>query len=278
MNDVMPDWDAIEKLPFEERIPLYLRHLEKKPRDAAIWFDLGLAYKHLHQWKECIEANERALSISRAAEDPAWWNLGIAATALRDWVRARRAWRGYGLVIDGEDGPITCKYGMAPVRLPHGEVVWGDRIDPARLTIRNIPRPESEYRWGDVVLHDGEPNGERVVNGRTVGVFDVFMRWSPSEIPTHQAAVTCPSQEDSKALIELFDDHHFAAEDWSANVRRLCRACSTGNPDGHTHAFGTTETDRIFGLASPRGLAERLLSTWAARGRGRAFSDLQAIE
>lgn len=196
---------------------------------------------------------------------------------MRDWVRARRAWRGYGLAIDDADGPIAENYGMAPVRLPHGEVVWGDRIDPARVIIRNIPLPDNEYRWGDVVLHDGAPNGERVVNGRTFGVFDVLERWSPSEIPTHQVVASCPSEDDSKALIAHFERHHFAAEDWSANVRRLCRACSVGSPDGHNHSFGTTDTDRDFGLASPRGLAEQILSTWAENGAGRAFGDLRAI-
>jgi tetratricopeptide (TPR) repeat protein len=272
----MPDWNEVSDLPFEAQVPIYKSHLAEHPNDAAIWFDLGLAHKYLLQWKESADANERALSLSAEPGDPAWWNLGIAATALRDWKRARNAWRGYGIEIAGDDGPVSCDFGMAPVRLPHGEVVWGERIDPARVVVRNVPLPDSEYRWGDVLLHDGAPNGERIVNGTTYGVFDVLEKWSPSEIPTLQVNVVCPTNEDSRALIDLFDANKFAAEDWTANVRNLCQACSTGNPDGHNHNFGTDNSERHFGIASPVGLAEQLLARWA-NSNGRAFSDLRAV-
>jgi hypothetical protein len=271
----MPDWNTVSELSFEEQVPIYRSHLEANPSDAAIWFDLGLAHKHLLQWKACVNANRRALEISNAPEDPAWWNLGIAATALRDWNLARKAWRGYGLEINGDDGPIECDYGMAPVRLPHGEVVWGKRLDPARLIIRNVPLPDTDYRWGDVVLHDGAPNGERVIEERTYGVFDVLEKWSPSEIPTYQVSAVCPTNGDAQALVDLFDTNHFAAEDWTANVRNLCRACSEGNPDGHDHPFGTSGSERNFGLASPLGLAEQLLAEWSRGCASRTFGELR---
>ncbi len=272
-----PDWNSASTLSLEERVTTYIEHLAANPNDAAIWFDLGLAYKYLLKWKDCAAANERALQISSDPEDPAWWNLAIAATALRDWGLARRAWRGYGLEIEGEDGPVACDYGMAPVRLPHGEVVWGERIDPARVIVRNIPLPETGYRWGDVLLHDGAPNGERTVDGHVYSVFDVLDKWSPSEIPTYQVRAVCPTSGDSDALVDIFDANYFAAEDWSANVRNLCRACSEGNPDGHNHPFGAGDFERHFGLASPLGLAERLLAEWVRGGSGREYSDLRLV-
>lgn len=269
--------DADER-SLEEQVEDYRAYLEREPNDHRIWFDLGLRYKWLRRWKECAAANERALSIHEDPEDPAWWNLGIAATALRKWNLARKAWRGYGLEIGGVAGPIACKYGQGPVRLPHGEVVWGERIDPARLIVRNIPLPGSGFRWGDVVLHDGAPNGERISNGRTYPVFDVLEKWSPSEIPTYEVDVTCASDGDSDALVELFEEHRFAAEDWSANVRSLCRACSTGNPDArHDHSFGTEESQRRFGIAAPKGLAERLLRQWAQAGAEREHGALELV-
>jgi hypothetical protein len=54
------------------------------PATRASEFDLGLAYKRLGRWQESVDANQRALGIASEPEDPAWWNLGIAATALRD--------------------------------------------------------------------------------------------------------------------------------------------------------------------------------------------------
>ncbi len=260
----MPDWRQVMELPAEERVPIYREYLERRPKDADIWFDLGLAYKALHRWKECAAANVSALELSGEPGDPAWWNLGIAATALRDWPTARRAWRGYGIdgISDGDE-PIEANFGYTPVRLPHGEVVWGARIDPARVKVESIPFPEHGFRWGDIVLHDGAPNGERVAGGRTYRVFDVFERWSPSEIATLIADTECGSDDDASALVGLFEEHHFAAEDWTTSVRSLCRACSTGRP-AHRHSTAREGNARSFGIACPLGLANDLLARWVA--------------
>jgi hypothetical protein len=237
--------------------------VQAQPRDAAAWFNLGLAKKWRRDWAGCVEANLRALEISCESGDPAWWNLGIAATALRDWKTARRAWRGFGLEIPDGDGALELDYGIAPVRLMAGEVVWGHRIDPARLIVRSIPLRDSGHRWGDVVLHDGAPNGERTAFGQTYSVFDELERWSPSEIPTLRVQVYCADNGDSTALVDAFEAAKFAAEDWTASVRALCRACSEGNPDaGHAHGDDPVSTEREFGLASPMGLATRLLRQW----------------
>ena len=245
---------------------------------SAVWFNLGIRYKHLHCWQDCVEANLRALELEQSREDPAWWNLGIAATALHDWPLARSAWRGYGLKIDGEEGPVSCDYGSAPVRLPHGEVVWGDRLDPTRVIIRNVPLPDGAYRYGEIVLHDGAPNGNRRVNGRDYGVLDVFESWCPSEIPTYRVSVTCPDNESSDFLEVAFFDEGFGAEDWTASVRNLCHACSTGDPDAnHRHEFGTSDRDRIFGIAAPEDLARRLLGAWKLAGAARDYGSLEAV-
>src|SRR5690348_6527662 len=122
----MPSWRKVQMLPPQEQIPIFRAHLERKPKDAAIWFDLGLAYKQIRDWPRCVTANQRALEITGEKGDPAWWNLGIAATAIRDWRLARVAWRGYGLpdIEEGSD-PLALNYGSTPVRLPNDEVVWG---------------------------------------------------------------------------------------------------------------------------------------------------------
>jgi hypothetical protein len=251
------------------------------PGDAAAWFNLGLARKYLRDWAGCAEANHRSLEIEAPAEDPAWWNLGIAATALRDWELARRAWRGYGIdraMLPDGTGPIEVDWGRAPVRIvgpgEEQEVVWGRRICPARIKIENVPFPSSGHRWGDVVLHDGAPNGERVVDGRVYGVFDELERWSPSEIPTLDVAARCERDADAEALIEAFEAAHFSAEDCTANVRSLCAACSAGNLCSDAHAFPTAGIARRFGIAAPLGLAGTVLHAWrSARPATRDFDE-----
>ena len=264
MSDADPDYDPAAEAEKAARI------VATEPDNPVAWFNLGLAHKYLGNWRQCAEANLRALAISSEPEDPAWWNLGIAATALRDWALARRAWRGYGIedskLGEGSD-PIRLDWNISPVRIrsttgDRVEVVWGTRLCPARIRIDSIPYPASEHRWGDIVLHDGAPNGERTIGEVVYPVFDELERWSPSEIPTLRANVRCGDDDDVLALIDLFRDARFDAEDWSTSVRELCKECSEGRPDGHEHAFPEAGEERVFGLAAPLGLAARVLRTW----------------
>jgi len=73
------------------------------------------------------------------------------------------------------------------------EVVWGVRLDPARIRIQNVPLPSSGHRFGDVVLHDGDPSGTRVLDGQEVPVFDEILLRERSPVPTCGVAVTAPA-------------------------------------------------------------------------------------
>jgi hypothetical protein len=131
---------------------LFIRAIETNALLANPWFNLGLVYKSQRRWTEAAACNRQAIERGTSQQDPAFWNLGIAATALRDWDTARMAWRGYGIEIPG-DGPPNGDFGVSPVRInpeTSGEVVWGRRIDPARIVLENIPLPGSGHRWRDV--------------------------------------------------------------------------------------------------------------------------------
>ena len=241
-------------------------HLDRDYEPA--WFNLGLVHKYRRDWQQAARCNKEAATRTGSDEGaPAWWNLGIAATALRDWGTAREAWRRYGIEIPPGDGPIEADFGPTPVRInPDNspEVVWCRRIDPARSVILNIPFPESKHRHGDIVLHDGVPNGERVLDGKPLGVFDELERWEPSPTPTLTAEVVCSSPADSEALAAVFRDRLIPAEDWAANTRALCEACSTGRvQSSHDHDEELEWSDeRVFGIAGDAGTAEWLLQEW----------------
>ena len=258
----------------------YLASIELFPELRSAWFDLGLIAKRRRDWDRMLGCNERAASLPSEwdEEDPAWWNLGIAATALGRWDVARDAWRRYGLEIPDGDGPIDASFGLAPVRLdPEGaaEVVWCDRLDPCRAVIQNVPLPESRHRWTDVVLHDGAPNGERTSDGRTYPVFDELQRVTDSGIPTLSATVE--SQEGSAIgeLLEACMDQGLGAEDWATSVRILCKACSEGSVDQSPDHEHEEVESHSFGFAGEETAVRSALERWVARSRDtRSFSHL----
>ena len=76
---------------------------------------------------------------------------GLGARASGKWQSAT--------FLSGEGSPTGEPLGMAlgsaAVRLsPEGEaeVVWGRRLDPARIEVLSIPLPSSGRRWGEVRL------------------------------------------------------------------------------------------------------------------------------
>jgi hypothetical protein len=308
---------------YEDAGELLIRAADLEPWLSESWFNLALLHKFRHDWEEARAAGLRAVALlEKDAGAPDWWNVGIAATALQDWPLARRAWQAYGLRVpgsghghgspSGSDEPLGMSLGGAAVRLsPDGEaeVVWGRRLDPARVEVLNIPLPSSGRRWGEVVLHDGAPRGERTTAGVSSGgrpavypVFDEIELWAPSSVPTWVVLIEAATQSDRDALERLAADAGYAAEDWSSSVRLLCRACSESRmpseegdglavhdphdhsvpghpgPLGHTAPGGLWSPERECGLAAPGSLVRGLLDGWVADSPDtRAWRDLEEV-
>lgn len=242
------------------------------------WFDLALAHKFRRDWSAARAAGLAA--VDRGVEpqgDPTWWNLGIAATALRDWALARRAWRGYGIDLDGDDGPIEADLGLTPVRIlgrNSAEVVWARRLCPARAQLVSVPLPESGRRWGETVLHDGAPNGSREWNGQQVPVFDEIQLFEPSDTPTFTVHVDAGT-DDVEALIDRFVHAGWGVEDM-ADVRLLCASCSEGHVEpGHDHERGESG---LLLIAAPAGEVTSTLADWRAVDPGnRRHGDAELV-
>jgi tetratricopeptide (TPR) repeat protein len=151
-------WDA-EDWPRAARLLEDLLAQDPDDRRApGRWYDAALAYKFMRDWPKAYElGKEAAARAPRGQEDPAFWNLGIAATIRGDWATARDAWAGYGIDLPPGDGEIDEDLGVTCVRLdPEGEVeiVWARRICPARARVLSVPF-NTARRYG--VLYDDEP-------------------------------------------------------------------------------------------------------------------------
>lgn len=261
----------------KEAIREYERAIHLDPEWSVPAYNLGLMYKYSGDWELSLQHNLRAAKL--APEDQAgWWNLGIAATALRRWDVARIAWRGAGIAVPEGDGPIDYSCGTAPIRLnpeTDGEVVWSERLDPARAIVRNIPLPESGFRFGDVVLNDGAATGHRRLNDREVPVFNCLglfdaSRFSTWVVELEFAAAAGADAGAVEVLKEMATKRDLASEDWSTSIRTLCKACSEGSPsEEHEHPHTHADRRHQIAIAAPDSeQGRRLVDDWIERTNG----------
>ena len=257
----------------DEAIEFYRKAAVADPTWAVALFNVGLIFKQQRRWKESLQYNRRATSVAPEHE-PAWWNLGIAATALRRWQVARSAWRGFGIDIPDGKGPLDFPCGSTPIRInPDGEaeVVWAERLDPARAALINIPLPESGFRWQDIVLHDGAPTGFRQSEGQEYPVFDALELWERSPFATYVARIKMPRKSAYvDELTQQAAELGGSAEDWSTSLRMLCKACSEGRPhENHDHEQKPTKGAHLIGIAARnRDHATEILHTWELGKKG----------
>jgi tetratricopeptide (TPR) repeat protein len=251
--------------------------------NPGVWWNLGMAYKLKRSWADSQRCIRRYIVLQPQSRE-GYFNLGVAATALRDWRDARFAWRSLGLDIDDKDGPPEMELGLAPVRLnatPEGggEVVWGRRLDPCRARLASVPTPDSGHRFGDIVLHDVVPRGQREANGYSYSVFDEIARIEPSDLPTQTASVIAPTESDVDALVELCQENHLGAEDWTSSIQFVCASCSLASTHRHERPDGPPEWEpnRHIALAGPTQHLTTVLDEWARSSTSRSAKNLEMI-
>lgn len=252
---------------------------------ADAHYMLGLVHKYLGNWALSLRHNLRSMILRGEFDEAAAWNAGVAATALRDWAEARRQWARCGIELPPGDGPIVSDFGIASIRLnPWGdsETLFARRIDPVRARLLNVPLPESGYRYGDVVLHDGAPTGSRRADGIDVPVFNVLARLVPSDFRTHTAFVRCETPEAAAALAGACGPGIGTIEDWTHTISHYCPRCSAGEPhDDDEQCDGAPASDqmRTFGVAAQsRRAVEKMLRDWKADGPGRGLESIESRE
>jgi tetratricopeptide (TPR) repeat protein len=255
------------------------------PQWSVPFYNIGLIHKYAGRWELSLQQNQYAIERNPSDTD-ACWNLGIAATALKRWDVARRAWRGAGINIPDGTGPIDFPCGRTPVRLnpaTDGEVVWCDRLDPVRALIRNIPLPESGFRFHDVVLHDGAANGYRKLGDRECPVFDCLLLLEPSAFTTYVALIQPGDQHNWDAAMTRLSDHaldrKMTAEDWTSSVAFICQACSTGRPhEQHEHVPAANEGPHRVAIAAPdEHHARTLIAEWLPHSTGAGLLEFDAF-
>lgn len=240
---------------------IFRKSNEKKAIEA---YNLGLAAKYEGDWHESLAQNQRADRL-RPGDEATLWNLGIAATALREWDEARRAWRACGIEVNDGPGEVLMPQMKACVRAnPNGaaDVVWGMRIDPARIRIENVPLPTSERRYGDILINDGAEEGTRISNGTEYPVFDELGVWQVSPYSTFEADLVMPNDGALESLENKCRENGLWVEDWGT-IRILCEACSRGTPGEHVCTNDPAGQGRYGFAVKSENALRILLHEWA---------------
>ena len=231
--------------------------------DAIKPYNLGLAAKYEGDWESSLRHNQKAALLNEE-DEATWWNLGIAATALSNWQEARRAWAKCGIELGDGSGEVLWESCTACVRLnpkESGEVVWGSRIDPARIRVLNVPLASSRRRYGDILTCDGTQEGTRISQGQEYPVFNELGLWRKSSHSTYEVELVVPNAEAIEGLKNRCRDGDLWFEDW-ASVRIICGECSKGNPVEHVCVDeGKREGTYGFAARSESRLRE-LLQDW----------------
>lgn len=226
--------DASDDGRFDEAIALYQQALLLDEGRSTTHYNLGLEYKYRGEWEKSLRHNLRAMELA-PDDEAAIWNTGIAATALRRWDIARRAWRAYGMSFTEGNEATDGDFGRSPLRLhadDDAEVVWGTRICPARIRIDSIPQ-SNDFHYGDIVLNDGAPVGYRLLGDRQVPVFNALGLFEASGLETHVLSIEVAGEQELAEITEALRDSGMVFENWTLSIRVLCQQCSEGTP--HTH-------------------------------------------
>ena len=244
----------------------YRAAIASSPEWSVPYYDLGLLCKYAGRWPESLEFNMRAVERDGDDED-AWWNLGIAATAVGNWAEARRAWAACGMTPPEGDGPPDFGFGSIPVRLDpddNAEVVWAKRIDPARARILNVPLPMSTHNFDEVVLTDGAVEGYRTVGRERYPVFNMLAVLQASSLKKYVIELGTADAAAIERLVGEAEAKGGAAENWGTSTAKICAKCSRGDPHEHKGP-PRVPSHPNFGLAARDDAhAQSIITAWLA--------------
>lgn len=187
---------------------------------------LGAIYKKRSEWKPALYYCKKALALDPAQADT-WWALGIAATALKKRGIAKSVWSKFGLDQLKSSTPVC-------IRLRYQkqiEILWVRPIDPAKGEIINIPHPDSDRRYRDLIIYDREVIGHNVVNRRRVPILDELSLFKRSGFHTFSCSLHTQSEKHLSRLEKLCAEHGLGFEIWSNTTRQLIPASEQALPE-----------------------------------------------
>ena len=202
-------------------IKLFKRLTKLAPQWPQPFIQLSTIYKYRKEWKPALHYTKKVVALDPSFRT-GWWNMGIAATALKKWRIAKRVWTKFGL--SPEISPHPNPIGIKLEYNKHFEILWAKAINPAKAIINSIPHPASDRRFRDVVLYDESPSGYNVVRNKKHLVFDELGLLKRSRFKTFSALVYACDQKSLHLLEQLCIASKLGFENWSNTSRNLSKS------------------------------------------------------
>ena len=218
------------------------------PDWSAPFSFLSLIYKKRNEWHSSLHYSQKAVEYN-PFDEMAWYNLGIAATALQKWELAKKVWQQLGFKLSASHqapaiNPCPIIVRLNPDTKP--EVVLARRIDPVRAHIQSVPQPSSMHGFQDLILFDSKPSGYHIIEGKKFPVYDELQMIRPSLFFTFAIELETDSVKDVLVLEKLCEEANLGFDNWS-NAYRMVKNDNRPNAESYDiSAFPAAEHDHFL--------------------------------
>lgn len=190
-------------------VKLYKHLIKLAPDWHPPYAKLSELYKLRQDWKATLHYSKKAIALN-VQDQTSWWNVGIAATALKKPRLAQRVWQKFG--YRQHDFPPVCVRILWENQI---EIVALRPIDPTRGIIINIPHPASERRYQDVLLFDREVLGYNILQRKKIPIHASLGIYKRSLFHTFSCQLLDVENKDLKILERLCYEANLGFENWS---------------------------------------------------------------
>ena len=226
-------------------IKLYKRVAREAVTWAAPFIRLGHIYKHRQEWKPTLYYNKKAIALAVDNQE-AWWNVGIAATALNKRRLAKSIWTKFGQ-------PSRMNQ-LVSIKISYAnqfEVLGARRMDPARARILNIPHPNSGRHYKDIILLDNHIIGYHSSGTQRLPIHDELGIYKASTYSTFSCILQQADEKAIQSLRQLCHDAGIGFELWSNASRAYTVKSADIIPEYHTVPTAG-DSEILVGLAAKR--------------------------
>lgn len=240
-------------------VKLYKLVAREAPQWEQPYLRLGHLYKYRREWKPALYYNKRAVTLE-VSNRQAWWDVGLAATAIGKLKQARRVWEKFGWNAQKQQ-PLK----PVSVRLQFQnqfEVLWVQRVSPCLGYIRSIPQPASGRRYGDLVLIDNVVRGYHSSGMYRLPIYDELGLKKCGHYGAFSCTLLQATEEDIKLLQQLCLEQNLGFEVWGNAAQAATVRATGGKPEYCAFNWDTAPELLIAIAARQEAEALSVLKNW----------------